>query len=726
MAWYKRFRVPFQSFDGTQYMVYIYEKTSGSLVTLTGAPEPFVTQEESDTDVFRPIRPQTGYIRIRDLSADGSLLETLIPENNTQKLVRLYTGTWNNDYTVFTDGDIMWQGFLVAEAYTQPWDNQKNIIELPVASLLSVLRDVRIPDNFSTSDVRIAKLITEAFNDMDVLPEQVAIISNLSSTQADLLKVYSQRAAFYEEHIINNQGDSYQQIDGMSFSDVFQAIASLYGMCFREAGSTLALVMYDKNGGRIMKEELTWSDFVQISNGNTVSVEQSALQDVVLPVDGNFRGTENQAGYTQGGRTAQITLQVTDNLSLNINLPQTTEDASIVYQIEDIAVGDVFVQPHSPRSNSIESFTFSEYQQSGQTSSRIGSSNYQNCLENSVIFRPLYDPQFSSQDNLHTGAFPCRWYYRENAQSQPMLKNGLFINMQYLKSGQNFTPYWCYSIQSSLGFTLQDGYINIDMLCNSFIKGQLVGDSNKLYFGDYNTIWGTKPATKLYCILTWGTKEWDGTQWVTHSGNYNTFMIEFDGVNIKSNKTADMSVDRTGGWFIPVTEQMTGRVTLYILNVGSTETELGFANAHSRIISDLSVEFIPNVDIASSRRSQNVYRQTIMQSGFGEDKEKTLTIGTMNNNVVSTSFIKRSSSEFIETLTYLTAGGTANGRPEINLLSRMVTQYNQVRRMYRAVLASGLELITCRYTYNGRKYFAVDAQHNWRDDIQEVKFIEVT
>ena len=66
MAWNKRYRVPFQSFTGTQYMVYIYEQTAGELMTLTGSDNPFETQEDQSDDIFTPIRSQTGYLRVID------------------------------------------------------------------------------------------------------------------------------------------------------------------------------------------------------------------------------------------------------------------------------------------------------------------------------------------------------------------------------------------------------------------------------------------------------------------------------------------------------------------------------------------------------------------------------------------------------------------------------------------------------------------------------------
>ena len=149
-------------------MVYIYEQTSGALVTLTGADNPFVTQEDDDNDIFTPIRIQTGYIRVIDQTDDGSLLESIIPSNNTQKLVRLYTGTWNNSFTTFTDGVIKWQGFLCAEAFTQEWDNNIKVLEFPIKSLLGALEDVHLPDAAANYEENIADLIVMAFGELAV------------------------------------------------------------------------------------------------------------------------------------------------------------------------------------------------------------------------------------------------------------------------------------------------------------------------------------------------------------------------------------------------------------------------------------------------------------------------------------------------------------------------------------------------------------------------------
>ena len=739
MAWYKRYRVPFESLDGTQYMVYIYEQTNGSVTDLTGASDPFVTSEDDDDDIFTPIRRQTGYLRLIDETQGGDLLNTLMPANNTEKLVRLYTGIWSADYATFTDGDIKWQGFLCAEAFTQPWDGQKKVLEFPVKSLLAVLEDIQIPEGSASSELRFARLVEQAFTTVGVLPETVNIITNLTVDQRDMLGVFLQYQIFFSEETINNGGDSYQQLVGMSYFEALAGAARLFGACLREDATNLNIVLYDKNGGRLFKEALDWVQFSDIGqNGSVYIVTRTELTDVDMLQALTFRGSDNVAAYLQGGRSAKVVLSVEDSLSLHISLPQTTEDDSTVYEIEDVTNGQAFVQPHQPRVNSIEAYSFYEYVTTGYQPevsnplyNFVGVSNYSNCLNNSVIFRPLFDPLYSANDHLHTGAFPCRWCFKKNVTDSQLLKNGLFLNQMYLKANAQPANY-CYSIGSALSYNLVNGYLNIDMKCYNFQRGLSAQGYtlDELVFGEYNTPWGGKPQTRLHFRLTWGNKEWTGTEWVTISSNISTFYIDFDGASVKTNKTETMQVDGNSGWFIPVEEELEGKIKLYILNISRCDinrtVDTLFADNHSKIIFDLAVEFKPIMDMAVSGRGQNTYRQTIMQSGFSTDKGIDLFVGTINNNIVTPSFIKRDLSTFIETLQYYTATSSKDQRPELNLLSRMVSLYSEVRRTFRATVQSGIDLMLARYTYNSRKYFAVDAEHHWRDDEEEVKFIEVT
>jgi hypothetical protein len=114
-----------------------------------------------------------------------------------------------------------------------------------------------------------------------------------------------------------------------------------------------------------------------------------------------------------------------------------------------------------------------------------------------------------------------------------------------------------------------------------------------------------------------------------------------------------------------------------------------------------------------------------MASGFNEEKQIELTLGTYNNNMDSLSFIKQNLTTYIERFPYIDASATINQRPELHLLDRMVYYYGYVRRMFRCNVLRGLDYMQTLYGYNYRSYFGVKASTEWRDDTEEVKFIEV-
>ena len=186
MAWQIHWQCCFQSLDGHQYAVNIYEQDySGSIQQLTGAGNPFTTQETDDADIFVPIRSQSGYLRVVDTT--GGLLEAMMPANNVDRLVRLYSGTHNG--SAFTPQALRWQGFLQAQAYTQPWDGGTVMLEFPVSSLLGALQDVSPTSILLNGAPSLAYLIEDAFNQLRESPASLCILTNLSDVVADMLKI---------------------------------------------------------------------------------------------------------------------------------------------------------------------------------------------------------------------------------------------------------------------------------------------------------------------------------------------------------------------------------------------------------------------------------------------------------------------------------------------------------------------------------------------------------
>ena len=84
MAWNDRWTIEFKSYLGTDYVLHIQEEDyEEDPVSLTGADNPFETQEDSDVDPFKPVRGQTGKINI--VTNNPTLLQDMMPENDTQR-----------------------------------------------------------------------------------------------------------------------------------------------------------------------------------------------------------------------------------------------------------------------------------------------------------------------------------------------------------------------------------------------------------------------------------------------------------------------------------------------------------------------------------------------------------------------------------------------------------------------------------------------------------------
>lgn len=96
----------------TLYTVNIYDDSyTGDPVQLTGAAQPFSTEEDGSDDLFMPVRTQSGYLRIVDTGKDndGNAFDwrEFIPTNDVDRPVTL-TDEQDN---------VMWAGFMQAQNF---------------------------------------------------------------------------------------------------------------------------------------------------------------------------------------------------------------------------------------------------------------------------------------------------------------------------------------------------------------------------------------------------------------------------------------------------------------------------------------------------------------------------------------------------------------------------------------------------------------------------------
>lgn len=129
-----RWQIKFKSFLGTAYVLNIYDSEwspIGNITQLKGADVPFITNEDNDEDIYKPIRNQSGYIRF--IAENTSIVGQMMPSNPTDRPVVLTAG----------ETTIRWAGFLSNEQYSQPWQPCPYVVEIPVVSMTMAMRGVK-------------------------------------------------------------------------------------------------------------------------------------------------------------------------------------------------------------------------------------------------------------------------------------------------------------------------------------------------------------------------------------------------------------------------------------------------------------------------------------------------------------------------------------------------------------------------------------------------------
>ena len=139
----------FKALDGTLYTVQIDGVTLQTTPPL--AAQPFDTQEDSDTDVYIPVRTQSGSVRLQ--STDLSTWRSLIPSGALAEPVTLSQGN-----------TIMWQGYIQTGTFGMSYPAIYEVIELPVVCPLGVLECIQVEVSGPSEMVTVGQLLNYIFS----------------------------------------------------------------------------------------------------------------------------------------------------------------------------------------------------------------------------------------------------------------------------------------------------------------------------------------------------------------------------------------------------------------------------------------------------------------------------------------------------------------------------------------------------------------------------------
>lgn len=746
MAWVKHWVVPFGDLSGeTQYQVGLYEwGFTGDVVTLTGAGVPFVTMEADDDHVFRAVRGQTGYLSV--VADDGTLLESLMPKTNTEKLVRLESGIY--DGADWVTGSVLWQGFLCAQVFTQPWEGNRHVLQFPVNSLLQSLDSVLLDDTLLTSSGRLSALLYEGYNKLMRGEVPYTKVSTYDDVVLDHSWLYTcvEWRLFFAEQEVAHEGSVSVERRGWSYYEALESVCALFGLVMRERDGLLYVCRYGNDDYEIHGAEYTWAQIGTIAGGGSVSVrEKVKMTHYNLLRLAEWKGADSTATYIPGGNDARVVLNLNADSNMLFALRESPSDSSAYVEVA-VNGGVVYVQPHDGGSGTTYSFHLYNLEHTNETSDHgwnIGvtyhhqsavTPTYAECLASSMAGSPSFNPlnPSDSTGKIVTGAFPVRYYHRPEGEGMELLKSGLMLNMQSRDEHPTVAPSTMNTFKSvssrsvifrQTGFgtyRFTPGYLHLEIGIEVF---------ERLWKGNPGSGWyalsdfGSFTNDQQYWLtlsLRVGDRYWDGEKWVNAT---RTFLAAVQNSTLVTNYSDDMPFSNQGGLYLPIEGGTMGDVEFCVYDCVEYEE---FDDLHTYVMTDCSLEFKPTYRITVDDRTQNVYRKSITTNGFKGDHAIELKIGTYNNNVPSAQFVINADGDYIEAFPYyLPTGDNSMERPERHLVNRLAEYYKEVRRVFSAVVALGLPLCDKVYDYNGRVFVGIGSQTNWRDGVETVKWIEV-
>ena len=247
---------------------------TGTAIALKGGSQPFTTQEDTDEDIFTPIRTQSGYLRIVDdgKDANGNTLSAdwwkdLIPATDTSRPVTL--SHVENNTTI-----IDWQGFMQAQTFSGELYGNPQEREFPVQCVLKCLAKFDIPTN-ETALRNFAYLLQLFINTSGITINNI-IVQGGSDAQQWMLALVDWR------NFMNTGKQNYTP--KYKFYDILEDICRFWGWTCRTYRQDLYLTMAD-DADEQSYLTLTMAQLATMAGGTAAGTVTSTIPSVTLTGD---------------------------------------------------------------------------------------------------------------------------------------------------------------------------------------------------------------------------------------------------------------------------------------------------------------------------------------------------------------------------------------------------------------------------------------------------------
>ena len=257
--------------------------------TLTGAAEPFVTQEDDAEDVFTPVRTQSGYLRIVD---NGSFdWKSLLPATDVALPVTLMKGSTT-----------LWQGFMQSQNFGSLIFVGRQEHEYPIQCALASIGGKDIVD--------ATDYVTEMKNFAFYLKRILDYVYTVSSHILDFDNIYVQGGMYAQDallKLIDPLALAEIDVDKNTVSaqynmlEVLEDICRYWGWTARTSGRNLILTGVGFTDSRFLR--LTKAQLATMAGGTAAGTFPSPDARTIGNV---FASTDNELTLVRGFSKATV------------------------------------------------------------------------------------------------------------------------------------------------------------------------------------------------------------------------------------------------------------------------------------------------------------------------------------------------------------------------------------------------------------------------------------
>lgn len=687
-----RWQVRFKTLNGNDAQVDIYEEGwNGGITELEPAENPFSTEEDSEDDFLKPVRTQTGYLRV----VDNGDLDGLMPADNTQHYLELYI---NNK--------ISWCGYMQADTFSEDWDITPLITEYPLISPLGVLNGIYLDQDKGMGVVKLAELLLECIEAAGVnytriyFPREVWYTEN-ESPKAPFDVALSRQTFFKDNGSEERDAADWQRYDASTCFSFLEEFCKFWGWTLYERHRMLYFI-----GESEEYYEITIGDLKAIiwnANPFFVRVPINKLNLSSLPLDGD----DNKKEILQGVNKVKITAKID---AVGTVVPSIDEGYMDVIHsgTEDVhIIGKDYrrIIAYKPDNPDVDMYIY--HINSDMLTWKKVEYSYLNmvvCLGAMYVKRDLYslsDLKNKRNYNYIEGVW-INTRMLEDAAYKPTIEQAR--NMPILV------------MRSSGAAKYGNGAFVLSAQVYSYDRIVETGALQEVNNGEFD----------LEIKFRVGDMWWNGSGW---SSVETWFNIKIGDDNdsksiprkIKTTKTLEMPYNGADGYVMPINEQLSGIVELTIhAPVYEDPMASPFKNINYLMyIDNLKVEYYKDDDIANlgkSDKNENVY-VSLLQKRFSDDKELELKIASNNGNQAAYNTLSGAGRDIGE-LYFVNEG--ANMLAEQHLLGILKRVYGRVTEKLNIVIERSDLTPLMRLTRSGKEYRILSEKIEWADDSEEI------